>query len=306
MIVLNPHQSAFGRHETFPLRYGWLTKGFSEWTRNDNLFEEEDAIVALGVGRNMVNAIRYWMLAAQIVEVDGRLLKPTELGQKLFAPDGWDPYLEDDATIWLIHWLIASNPRWATTPFWFFNCFHKPEFTNNELQDALTDFIAEEIKTGVPSSTIKHDIALLLRMYEPTVISKAVPVEEALDSPLSMLGLLKHPDGSKFHESRPDLRTTLPLASFVFSVSELFKQLAVPNLPIERLMHSDQNVASPGSVFRLTEEGLIAKLEAMIAWLPSTYELRESAGIHQLFLLKEIDPLEILHSHYQAASRGQR
>jgi hypothetical protein len=302
VTVFSSNQTSFGRHETFPLRYSWLTKGFSAWCENPNLFDQEDATVTLGVGKNMVTAIRYWMLAAQAVTVEGRSLKPTVLGKSVFSLPGWDPYLEDDTTIWLIHWLIASNPSWATTPFWFFNRFHKPEFTSKELHDALTDFITEELSARISTSTIKHDAALLLRMYERTTESKAFPIEEALDSPLSMLGLLKHPEGSRFHESKPDLRAKLPIAAFGYSVSELFDQLAATSMPIERLLHSDGTTASPGSVFRLTEEGLIAKLEAMVAWLPGTYELRETAGVHQLYRLTGIAPMELLRMHYEGVA----
>lgn len=58
MISLTPERSAFGRHETFPLRFGWLTKGFGAWLENRSVFDEEGAIVKLGVGKNMVDAIR--------------------------------------------------------------------------------------------------------------------------------------------------------------------------------------------------------------------------------------------------------
>ena len=127
MIPLNRDRSAFGRHETFPLRFGWLTKGHQACRENPDIFEQDDATVTLGVGKNMVSAIKYWMLATQIVNHDKTVLRPAELGDKIFDEAGWDPYLEDDATIWLLHWLLASNAADATAVFWFFNRFHKPE-----------------------------------------------------------------------------------------------------------------------------------------------------------------------------------
>ena len=90
MISLTPERSAFGRHETFPLRFGWLTKGVGAWTENRNVFEEEEAIVKLGVGKNMVDAIRYWMIASQIVTANGKTLEPTEIGKHIFCQGGWD------------------------------------------------------------------------------------------------------------------------------------------------------------------------------------------------------------------------
>jgi uncharacterized protein DUF4007 len=304
LIPLTPERSAFGRHETFPLRFGWLTKGFGAWRDSQTVFDEDDATVKLGVGKNMVNAIRYWMIASQVVSVKDKSLVATDIGKKLFGAEGWDPYLEDDATIWLIHWLIASNAAEATTPFWFFNRFHKTEFTSKELQEALGDFVREHFRSRVSAATLKNDIALLLRMYEPSQASRSVPLEEALDSPMALLGLLGHQEGARIHESKPEYRSRLPLSTFAFAVAELFEQTNERVLPIDRLLHSNGYLAAPGSVFRITEECLVARLEAMIAWLRGRYELRQTAGIHQLYQLRPIRSLDVLRLHYEGTPPG--
>lgn len=303
MNQLQTDQFSFGRHETFPLRYGWLTKGYTAWSEDQSVFEGDDAVVTLGVGKNMVNAIRYWLLASQAVTVADRKMESTKIGKRLFAKDGWDPFLEDDTTIWLIHWLIASNAAWATSPFWFFNRFHKPEFTSRELQDSLSEFISENFKSRATASTIKHDVALLMRMYVRTTPAKDEPLEESLDSPLSTLGLVHRHDGSRFHESKPDVRSKLPIAAFAFAVAEIFEELDLPSISVEQIVHSDGKVASPGSVFRLSEEGVVAKIEEMISWQPKVYELRSTAGLNQVYRLQKTEPLEVLKKHY-ASQRG--
>ncbi len=302
MISLTTEKSSFGRHETFPLRFGWLTKGVGAWLNDPEIFDKDEAIVELGVGKNMVEAIRYWMIASQIVTQNGKALEPTQIGQRIFYRDGWDPFLEDDTTIWLIHWLIASNPAEATTTFWFFNRFHKPEFTGKELQDALSNFVRENLRSRVASATLKNDIGLLLRMYEPSRVSKATPLEEGLDSPMSLLRLLSHQEGSKVHLSRPEYRGRLPLAAFAFAVAQLFEKTKEQVLPMDRLLHSDGHLAAPGSVFRVTEECLVAKVEAMMAWLPRSFELRQTAGIHQIYRLTPLSSLEILTRYYEQKS----
>jgi hypothetical protein len=56
-------------HETFPCRYTWLPKAVRGLSKNPQLFSNEDqAMVDLGVGKNMVRAIRYWARAAGLVE----------------------------------------------------------------------------------------------------------------------------------------------------------------------------------------------------------------------------------------------
>ena len=66
-MKLNSSSVSFGRHESFPLRYGWLTKGLTALLDDSKVFEQEDATVTLGVGKNMVASIRYWLQASQIV-----------------------------------------------------------------------------------------------------------------------------------------------------------------------------------------------------------------------------------------------
>ena len=97
---------SFSGHETFPFRYPWLKKGFDAVRTDGDVFARDDAITTLGVGKNMVRAIRHWCLAAGIVEENAARagsLKVTDRGQLLLADDGLDPYLEDPATLWLLH-----------------------------------------------------------------------------------------------------------------------------------------------------------------------------------------------------------
>src|SRR5438552_10661957 len=120
-------QHSFSGHETFPFRYPWLKKGFDASRDDGGVFLRDDATTTLGVGKNMVRSIRHWCLTAGILEEDIDGLHPTALGEVLLADDGLDPYLEDPATLWLLHWQIAGNRFRATTWFWTFSYFHEPE-----------------------------------------------------------------------------------------------------------------------------------------------------------------------------------
>ena len=101
LSAFNPARVSFGRHETFPLRYAWLPKGFSEMKGSPRCFESDEAPVRLGVGKNMVHAIRYWLRAARMARVTPDGMLATALGDRLFSEGGWDPYLEDEGTLWL-------------------------------------------------------------------------------------------------------------------------------------------------------------------------------------------------------------
>ncbi len=302
-MKLDPDKVAFGRNETFGLRYSWLTKGYQQLQLNSEVFASEDATVALGVGKNMVNAIRYWMLASQIIEQEeGKGYRPTAVGDAIFGQEGYDTYLEDEATIWLIHWLIATNREQATAWYWFFNQFHKPEFVSQEVSTALLDFVAQKkLKSSV--STIKNDGNLVLRMYSRSKGNGRTPIEEALDSPLSQLNLITQSPGGRSFTSKPADREGLPLGIFGYAIAELFQHLEVKELPIEDLMYSASGCPSPGAIFRLTENALITKLEKLMHEVPGVFEIRETAGIHQVYMLMSVSPELFLRFHYETDFR---
>jgi len=299
-------QVAFGRHETFALRYSWLSKGFHALKRKPTVFDDDDSVVDLGVGRNMVSSIRYWLRACQLITPQ-KPDEPEMIGDLIFDPKtGLDPYLEDEATIWLVHWLLATNSSLATSTFWFFNKFHKPEFTSEELQTALADFVKEQVveKRRPTAGTIKKDALLLPRMYSQSKGNSRVPLEEALDSPLSLLGLVTQSAGDRAYQFKPAARPGLPIGIFAFSVSQLMQQRGITTIPIEELMYSKDNYAALGSVYRLTETDLITKLELMVNYIPGYYDIRETAGIHQLYQIKVIEPLAYVEKHYADVARG--
>ena len=293
-------KTAFGRHETFGVRYGWLPKGFQAIKDNPKAFESDDSIVVLGVGRNMVKSIRFWLRAARIAEPTSVGFEPTKIGEAIFSEQGWDPYLEDEGTIWLLHWLMATNPSQATAWYWFFNRFHKPEFTGQEVATALHDFVKEHTSSQTTVSTLKADASVLLRMYAQSKGLGRMPLEEALDSPLSLLRLITQMSGGKRYISRSESRDALPLGILGFAISEVFLGRSTTQMPIEDLMYGRSDYPAVGAVFRLTENALLAKLEHLVHYMPGSYELRESAGIHQMYKLEDVEPQKYLALHYGA------
>src|SRR5262249_51360965 len=148
-----------------------------------------------GVGKNMVRSIRHWCLAAGILEDTeesrGQRLRPTKLGESLFGEDGWDPYLEDPATLWLIHWQICSNTKRATTWFWAFSPVHEPEFTNDALFALLSRWVETNGMKRLSRESLQPDIDCLIRTYVP---SRQGISEKSLDRPLVELDPAVLPD----------------------------------------------------------------------------------------------------------------
>lgn len=93
----------FAGHESFHIREGWIRKGLCAAAEDPFFFTRPDCADELGVGRNMVKAIRYWIrateLAQSLSEKNGG--KPTtrfeltRIGARLLDKD---PYFEDEGT----------------------------------------------------------------------------------------------------------------------------------------------------------------------------------------------------------------
>ena len=101
----------FSGHESFACRYAWLPKAFRAIVQDPTAFQDvEQAMVRLGVGKNMVRSIRFWVevmgVAAPRAE---KTLAPTGFGQAIFAEEGFDPFLEDVRTLWLVVYLLVAD-----------------------------------------------------------------------------------------------------------------------------------------------------------------------------------------------------
>lgn len=294
----NSQKASFGRHETFTLRYAWLTKGFQAFDKKADIFSnEEEATIELGIGKNMVHAIKYWLRAARLIETDGLLA--TSIGKDIFSENGYDPYLEDEATIWLIHWLLATNFESASAWYWFFNCFHKAEFTSEEAANALADFVKSNVQGKHSERTVKQEVLMILRMYSPA----KTQIEDCLDAPLSSLKLISAVEDSHAYRSLSSQQTNLPIEVIGYATNEVFIQRAVNVLPISDLMYGEKYSVSLGSVFRLTESALLAKLENLVKKYPDIFQINETAGVHNLSrLTNSKSSLYFLNQYYQTAT----
>lgn len=184
----------FSGHETFQCRHFWLKKGYDFISRNKD-FKANDALVELGVGKNMVNSMSYWLKAFQIANGQN---EATELGQRLFDSEGFDPFLEDIGTQFILHYKIQENASFASIYRLTFETFRKTrianEFTESQLQDFVVKLLAKQGLSISPKS-ISNDIKVLLRMYMNNAKRGSKSIEDDYSSLLIGLDLIQLVDG---------------------------------------------------------------------------------------------------------------
>jgi hypothetical protein len=285
----------FAGHETFPFRYGWLTKAVGAIRRNPRAFSDERAVVELGVGKNMVESIRHWGLATQIlVEGDGRTLRVSDLGAKLI--EEWDPYLEDPGSIWLAHWLIANNPVRAGAWHLVFSQYPQTDFTKQSLiRWMLTT--AERRGVYVRESTIKRDVDCLVRCYVPSIQnSRSIP-EDAFDCPLSELLLVQDLRDAEAYRFAIGPKRSLPALVVGFSLLDFARRAASnrSTLSLGECMYGD---GSPGQAFRLDENSLVEYVEDLSRTTRGRIQFDETSGLKQVYLDQALNPNSLLAAHY--------
>ena len=74
-MLFNPNSMAFGRNETFFLKYNWTYKALHAVNQNKDFLSLPNSYLDLGVGKNMLSSIRYWLGAYQILDSNGEAFK---------------------------------------------------------------------------------------------------------------------------------------------------------------------------------------------------------------------------------------
>lgn len=271
-----PQRLKFSGHETFPFRYTWLAKLVQRAKEDPRLFQREDAPVILGVGKNMVRSIRHWGIALGLLETldRGQKVRPTRLGRLIFDQDGWDPYLEDIGTLWLLHWQLVKNIEQASTWNLVFTVYGKNEFTRQELTEWILSHIGDDRPKSVSPSSIKRDVDVFVRTYVRSRDQRKGPIEDSFDCPLVELGLIEEVTPGHYEFPRREF-PSLPQEVFVYSLLDYW-QLHFPensSLTFEQVFIG---VGSPSAAFRLSENAMMGRLERLPTW--SGLRLDETAG----------------------------
>jgi len=300
---------SFSGHESFPLRFSWLKKGYEQVLISPTFFGSDEAMTILGVGKNMVRSIRHWGGACGIWEdrrKRGKELYPTEFGSRLLSNDGWDPFMEDLGTIWLLHWKLVANPSKATSWSYVFGSGKPNQMARQEVVKELYEMAKEGNVARANHGTIKRDLDVLLRSYIPGKRKAGRVVEESLDSPFVLLNLVRDTHESGVFEVVQGLHRSLPDAIFEYALAdycERFRESGTKILPLDELMYG---AFSPGRVFRLTEGELVQRLNRIVGKNARKYAFDETAGLRQLMVYEHNDTgTTCLETYYHVAGKGR-
>jgi len=294
-------KTRFSGHQSFPVRNTWLTKGVIECEKNPAVFKQDDAMVIFGVGKNMVDSIKYWTTATKVLEPDrgGNSiydLKPSDIGRRIFLEEGgWDRYLEDEGTVWLLHYLLVTNPEWATTAYYAFNELTGTEFTREGLEQILMK-IAEQNNAQSSPNTIHRDVGVFVQMYAGSVRASQSAVEDYLDCPLTDLGLVYEEPTKRTYAFSRGPKDSLPDEVVFYAIWEYARRKGEQrSFTFDELAYQP---FSPGRVFKLDELALAERLEHIERLTSGAWQWTETAGYRQLVVTQELNVFDLLNRYY--------
>lgn len=296
---------AFAKHETFYVREGWLFKGMAAIKKAENdgqlptIFLDVDAPERLGIGQNMVRSLRFWMqatgLSEEKLENRQRVQRLTPLGELIWT---YDRYLEDNATLWLLHYQLACSQDHATTWYWFFNHFAPSTFDEYRCLETLrtwviTNYPNQEIASG----SLKRDVDCFLQTYLPGKVSRTP--EESTESPFSRLHILSKIGDDRMHQYRMERVDASRIHPLILLHVLVDRQRKVRNgasqVGLSDILREPMNA---GRIFNLTT----TVLSDLLAQLNKDYpdwriHFVRTAGL-DLLTLPIYEPIDILTRYY--------
>lgn len=294
----------FSGHQTFVFRHGWLEKGVLAVEKYPTIFSREDAPVRLGVGKNMAESIKHWCLVTQLIEEhrDGgnQAFQVSPLGRKLLLH--WDPFLENDASLWLIHWLLVTNPHIGTTWELVFGEFFRPDFSKRELVEYTMSF-ATKHSLKVQEGSVARDADCFIRTYaSANDTAKQTIREDTFDCPLLALNLIQPCADGEIYRFAIGPKPTLPAVIVAFALNQYFdRTLKGGNtLSIQECLYGTD---SPGQVFKLDENTLLEYIEEIEDLTGKDVLLDESAGLKQIYRRHPLDVYHLVSRYYGVEAR---
>ncbi|MEM9884456.1 MAG: DUF4007 family protein [Bacteroidota bacterium] len=274
----------FTGHETFYCRSYWLKKGLDHLWK-DGKFNDK-AVVPLGVGKNMVSAIRFWLRAFGLVDTEDRA---NEFAELLFGENGLDPYCEDIGTLWLLHYSLV-NRDYSSIYRLVFQDFRKQrvEFTREHLLTYLERHCTDKDFT-YHTSSLKRDISVFINNY---ITPSKGGIEDNFMGLLHELKLVNKLDKSgDWYKVEIGVKTDLPPEIFLFALLHTYQDSETLSIP---------NIQEVASIFALDSEGLKQKIDFIVKQYASSVVFTEDAGVSVLQFKTVIDRWEVLKTYYAA------
>ena len=302
-----PVNYRFTGHDTFHCRYAWLPKTVKLLDEDEKLFSDDDkAMVEIGVGKNMVQSIQFWAEVTGIIEknTDRKGWRPSSFGKLILQKH--DPYLENEETLWLLHWKIATNAEPLFAWDFLLNSWHRLDFVKTEVIDTFQkELLRQNRKLSI--STLETHFEVFLHSYIPTRSRKGEVLEDNLDCPLVELRLIHYTgdrvskDGARREPAyayRVDEKQEISDELFIYCLNDFWNSKKSGDAVLDFRTISIAP-GSPGQVFKINEKSIRDRLERIQIESGGVFIFEDTAVLQQVRRDKIPTPDQLLERIYK-------
>lgn len=241
----------YSQHQSFYLRDRWLSKAIKNIQNNNSFFYEKDAFEKVGLGKNMVQSLKYWIIACKLFEEQKGESKKyhqiTPLGQYV---KGKDRAIKYKNTAGLLHHSLTTNKDVSTTWYWFFNIYNETVFTREEILEDLKKWVDNQETRIVSENSLKKDIDCLIKLY--TSGGSSADPEEVILSPLYKLDLLEERNGIIYKKEAKFTDDNLLLVGY--TLLKYAEENDINTISIDDIVHQEGLL---GKIFNLKRAAII-------------------------------------------------
>lgn len=296
----------FRAHDTFFIRKGWLSKGMRHVLAAPDVFvsRENNPMDVLGIGANMVKALRYWMVAVGLTAEPAsgqRIQTPTDLGKIIHDND---PYFEETGTLWLLHYQLVKNQDAAKTEatawWYFFNEFKASEFTREDFVSQIRKFLISNDEGTRPLRTLEDDFNCIISTYISRIKSnpEKVKPESNIASPFSELGVIdvvgKEKNGSHLIIYRKNAPKKDMLHPLILLAVILDKAQGESEVRISSIQNEYGNAGKAFNLDIINLTALLYKIELL-----GHIKVNRTAGLDVINILTEWNFLDCVKEYYR-------
>lgn len=289
----------FRAHDTFFIRKGWLSKGMKYVHNKPDVFvaKDENPMDVLGIGANMVKALRYWLQAVGLTEEPNsgkRVQTFTPLGQSVFTNDR---YIEELGTLYLLHYRLSSNKSDATAWYYFFNEFTMSEFSRDDFVDFLQRRIRmEDSDATVAIRSLNDDFSCIINTYLPRYKTSPnrVPPESNIDCPLGELGLIDILSKEKktYRKAIPVASTISPWVALAIIVDQAGES---KEISLNELLTAPCNIGKTLNLDAISMLDVLYQIERI-----GKIKINRTAGLDVIHILEGLTFQDCVDAYYQS------
>jgi len=287
LLEFKGNEFHFAGHETFPLRYLWLTKAVELYRKQGAGYysDVENLMLHLGIGKNMARSLHHWAISTKIIEKRREGSKYifflSDIGDKIFSKNG-DNYLERTDTIWFLHYLLTTNHFKNVVWFYLFNYFTSDVIYKDMFIDGFKIWCMNQGIKLASEKIINRDFICCMNSYNNSKENIKGGHENLLISPFRELRLITKRD-DYYHLRRID-DTEISENLFAYCLLDYLDRVERPfQIPLSNLLNG---VMSPGRIFNLSEDVLVEYLYRFEKLTTEEYQYDSTSGMRQLIQIK--------------------